>query len=100
MKAVPLVAEPVHDPVLVVNGQRLLLPVTMKPGMYVEMDAQGEGVLYGSKGERLQEVRAVGPMPVLNSGGNTVRFSCGPFSGARPRVKVTIIAEGEPIKKD
>ena len=97
IKAMPMVTCTVKNPVVTVNGKAITFPVEMQSGSYLEFDAVNDCVLYGSKGEMLAKVMPDGTIPVLSAGENQVRFSCEAVDGPAPRVKLTVIAHGEPL---
>ncbi len=110
IKALPLAACTVKNPVVAVNGKAITFPVEMQSGSYLEFNfpreigeaaiSRGEGsdcVLYGSKGEVLTKVVPDGSIPVLWAGENQIRFSCDAVNGPAPRVKLTVISHGEPL---
>jgi len=97
IKAIPMVGCVVKNPVIVVNGQSVILPVEMPSGSYLELSGGNDYVLYGSKGEPLRQLTASGVTPVLSAGENQMRFSCDPVDGPAPRVKLTVICHGEPL---
>lgn len=96
VKAVPLVAAELRNPVVTVNGQRLELPVTMRPGMWLELGAGGDCKLYSAKGELVREVAVPGGVPVVRAGANEVGFGC---EGNGARAKVTVITEGAALRE-
>lgn len=95
ISAVPLQAATVKNPALTVNGQTLILPVAVPSGSWLECNGPEDCVLYGSKGERLRQVTAKAPWPVLRAGSNELQFACDSPDGASPRVKVTVFSRGE-----
>jgi hypothetical protein len=97
IKAMPMVACTVKNPVVTVNGKAITFPVEMQSGSYLEFNTVNDCVLYGSKGEMLAKVMPDGPIPVLSAGENQVRFSCEAVDGPAPRVKLTVIAHSKPL---
>jgi hypothetical protein len=97
IKAIPMMACEVKNPSIVVNGKDIVLPVTMSSGSYLELDAEKDCILYGSKGEVISHVTPNGEVPVLSTGVNDVRISCDSVDGPAPRLKLTIISHGEPF---
>ncbi|MFH1717399.1 MAG: hypothetical protein ABIF19_08625 [Planctomycetota bacterium] len=97
IKAMPMVACTVKNPVVTVNGKAIVLPVEMKSGSYIEFDAGNDCILYGSKGQMVTRVRPDGEVPVFSAGENEIRFSSDAVDGPAPRVKLTVISHGEPL---
>ena len=87
VKALPMVPVTINDPCITIGGERLIFPVKMESGMYLEFRSQTDCKLYGSKGEFLQDVQIEGKIPTLKNGENEISFACkGPernqFKGA------------------
>ena len=97
VKALPMVPCTVNNPTISINGQAIILPVEMSSGSYLECDPAGNCVLYGPKGEVTAQVRAPNGIPLLSAGENQIQFSCDATDGPAPRVKLTVIAHGQPL---
>ena len=97
IKALTMVACTVNNPVVTVNGKAIVFPVEMQSGSYLEFNASKDCVLYGSKGEMLNQVIPDGEIPMLSAGENQVRFSYDVGDGSTPRLKLTVISHGEPL---
>ena len=97
IKALPMVACTVKNPIIAVNGKPMILPVEMQSGSCLEFGGDNNCVLYGSKGEEVTKVRPDGETPMLLAGQNQIRFSCSAVDGPAPRVKLTVISHGEPL---
>ena len=96
VKALPMVACTVRNPTILVNGKSVIFPVEMPSGSYLEFNADGACMLYGSKGEAITPVSPEGEIPLLLTGENQIGFSCGAANGPAPRVKLTVISHGKP----
>ncbi|MBT3376399.1 MAG: hypothetical protein HN742_11775 [Lentisphaerae bacterium] len=92
IKALPTVCEGISDAVLMVNGRRMVLPVRIRSGWYLEVHGKGEARLYDERGNAMAAVKPEGGVPLLEPGENEFRLSCGPES-YRPRVRVTVVTE-------
>ncbi|UCD49042.1 MAG: hypothetical protein JSW27_16085 [Phycisphaerales bacterium] len=97
VKALPMVACTVRNPTVSVNGARVVVPVEMPSGSYLEFNADGACMLYGSKGEAIIQVVPEGEIPRLLTGENQIGFACDAVDGAAPRVKLTVISHGQPL---
>lgn len=98
IKAISTVSSTIENPVITINGEKIILPVVMESGMYIEFNSPSDCKLYGSKGELIQEILIKGSVPILNTGDNNISFSCSnSTSGINPRVQVTVISEGKPL---
>ena len=98
IKALPMVPETIQDPCLTLGGERIIFPVRMESGMYLEFRSATDCKLFGSKGEFLQEVPIEGKVPVLREGDNQISFECKGSGGVNARVQVTVIGEGNPLE--
>ncbi len=97
VKAIPMVSNTIENPSITIGDNKIVFPVKMEPGMYLEFQSVDDCKLYGSKGEFLQEVKINGSIPILNSGDNKVHFTCDSQKEINPRVQVTVINEGLPL---
>jgi hypothetical protein len=99
IKALPMVASAIQDPCIETETGKIVFPVRMEPGMYLELRAQSDCKLYSSKGELLQDVKIEGDIPVLRAGDNNISFSCKGNGDLNQRVQVTVISEGKPLEQ-
>jgi len=100
VKAIPMVSVPLENPGIMVNGKMITFPVTMEPGMFLELNSVSDCKLYGPKGELLTEVRIDNEIPVLASGENQISFSGKGTQGINSRIQVTVINEGDPLETE
>ena len=98
IKALPLVSVKLKNPAVVIGGKRIVFPVEMESGSYLEFH----------RPDRLQALRPQGRTDPrghahavmsrhLRPGANNVIFTCDHPTGPNPRAKVTIITHGEPL---
>jgi hypothetical protein len=97
VKALPLVSATITNPEVVIGGEKIVFPVSLEAGMYLEFKSVSDCKLYGSKGEFIKEVIVTGKIPTLHTGANNISFNCYAPKGINPRVQVTIIGEGKPL---
>lgn len=97
VKALPIVPIAIKNPSIVIKGEKIIFPVEMESGMYLEFLSFSDCKLYGSKGELLREVTPIGTPPTLMNGQNQISFSCDGHQAVNTRVQVTVIGEGEPL---
>jgi len=97
IKAIPMVACTVKNPVVTVNGKSIVFPVEMQSGSYLQFNEGNDCILYDSKGQMLSRVIPDGEVPLLSAGENQIRFSCDAGDGPAPRLKLTVISHGEPL---
>lgn len=98
VKALPLIETTITNPSVKIGDKTIVFPVTMQSGMYLEFFSANDCKLYGSKGELIREIKIQGDIPVLKLGDNTIEFKSGNNENVNPRVQVTVISEGNPLK--
>ncbi len=99
IKAIPTVAGTIENPSITIGGEKIVFPVRMESGMYLEFLSFSDCKLYGSKGELLKEVTPIGENPNLVNGRNEISFSCDGPEAVNARMQVSVIGEGKPLKK-
>ena len=99
VKALSMVSTTIDNPSVTIGGEKIVFPVSMKSGMYIEFLSRNDCKLYGPKGEFLQEVSIAGSIPRLNAGDNEISFTCDGPEEVNTRVQVTVISEGDPLSK-
>ena len=98
VKALPLVSGKLVNPAVVVNGQKIVFPVTLESGQYLEFRSMDDCKVFDAEGKlAAQGIRPIGPVPVAARGTNQVQFQCDDNGGSRPRANVTVITKGDPI---
>ncbi len=100
IKAIPMVMATIENPAVTIGGEKVVFPVRMESGMYLEFRSMSDCKLFGSKGELLKEVIPNGWIPDLVNGRNEVSFSCTTSETVNTRVQVTVIGEGKPLIKN
>lgn len=100
VKALTMVPIRIENPSVIIRGEKIVFPVTMTSGMYLEFLSMEDCKLYGPKGELLKEVKPIGKEINLVAGENEIRFSCEGPESVNTRVQVTVISEGRPLGKD
>ena len=98
VKALPVVKVTLKDPALTIGGSRIVFPVTLESGQYLEMESAEACRLYDARGALLATFAPRGDPPKLEAGDNRLAFTCEPPQGASARVRVTAIARGEPLR--
>ncbi|MFA6471644.1 MAG: hypothetical protein WCU00_06340 [Candidatus Latescibacterota bacterium] len=97
IKALPMVKTTLRNPSVIIGGKKIVFPVEMTSGSYIEYFSQDDCKLYGPNGEFISSVKPQGSAPVLVPGKNKVTFSCTGQAGFIPRANVTVIGYGEPL---
>jgi hypothetical protein len=98
VKALPVVKVRLKDPALSVGGSRIVFPVTLESGQYIEMESAAACKHYDERGALLAAVVPQGAAPKLDAGDNRLTFTCEPPQGSSARLRVTAIAQGEPLR--
>jgi hypothetical protein len=98
IKALPLVSNRLVHPSISISGQRIVFPVEVESGCYLELNSAEDCRLYDPQGRMLRSVAPEGEIPWLETGSNEVRFDCGRYVNASPRANVTVISFGEPLR--
>ena len=78
------------------RGEKIIFPIKMESGIYLELQSNRNCKLYGSKGELLKDVTIVGEIPTLKTGTNEFTFICDGPENLNARVQFTVTSEGEP----
>ncbi|MFO7905589.1 MAG: LamG-like jellyroll fold domain-containing protein [Planctomycetota bacterium] len=87
-----------HNPTVEVAGRRLVFPIDLESGMYVEFESMEDCRLYDERGELLQRFKPQGNVPMLTARENQVSFSCQGPKEFRPRARVTVVTLGTPLR--
>jgi hypothetical protein len=98
IKALPVAKVRLKNPTLIVGGAKVVFPVTLESGQYIEMESADDCRLHDERGALIQRVAPVGEVPTVAAGENQVSFSCEGPDGRRARAKVTVITCGEPLE--
>jgi hypothetical protein len=99
IKALPVVANTLRNPEVLIGETRIQFPVAMESGTYLEFNSLQDCKLYGPKGDLLAEVKPQGAVPRLQAGENTVEFRAECTQGLNPRARVVVITGGELLHK-
>ena len=99
VKAITTVNSTIENPSITIGGEKIVFPVRMESGMYLEFQSSNDCKLYGPKGEFLKDVPVQGKIPLLNQGNNNIFFTCESSKGINPRTQVTVIGEGKPLSE-
>jgi hypothetical protein len=97
VRALPLVTATIENPSVSINADKIVFPVRMESGMYLEFESVDECKLYGPDGEFIKDVPVEGNVPVISHGRNNVSFSFDENGQVSPRLRVTVMVEGDPL---
>ena len=86
-----------HHPSIEIGGRRMVFPVDLETGMYIELESPDDCRLYDERGRVLRWLTPEGDVPVLAAGANEIAFTCGGTEGFSSRAEITLIAGGPPI---
>ena len=86
------------NPTIDLNGAKLVLPMTLQSGDYVELDPGGDCRVYDQRGTLLRRLAIKAEIPALKAGENRIAFSCEPPTGVAARAELTVIAHGGPLE--
>jgi hypothetical protein len=95
IRALPTVKTKLCNPAVTVGGKRIVFPVEVESGCYLEFRSMDDCKLHGPKGELLADVRPQGEVPTLEPGENQVTLQSDLPSGPTPRAYVWLITQGE-----
>ena len=87
----------IDNPAIMVGDKKVVFPVRMESGMYLELKDKGDCRLYGPRGELIKEIKIEGEIPQLQKGENTISVSGKGDGGINTRLQVTVISKGEPL---
>jgi len=89
-----------HDPTIEVGGKRLVFPVKLESGMYVEFESPDDCRVYDERGNLVQRLEPQGEVPILSPRENQITFTCEGISpkGFRRRAEITVITCGPPLQ--
>jgi hypothetical protein len=98
IKALPVIKVQLKDPAVTVGRGRIVFPVTLESGQYIEMESASACRLYDERGSIVGPVQPQGDPLRLEAGDNAVTFACDPPQGASARARVTVIVQGEALR--
>ncbi len=87
-----------HNPTIELNGKRLIFPVAVESGQYIEFWSADDCRLYDEHGKLLRKFQPNGDVPLLSPGPNRVTFSCTGTANVRCRAELTVITTGDPLR--
>jgi hypothetical protein len=93
IEALREIPNPLVNPALEVNGERLRFPVTIEPDEMIELSPAGQCVLYDRSNSEKQRIALTGPIPTLHPGENRLGLHA---SDGRAFAYVTPILRGSP----
>jgi hypothetical protein len=98
IRGVPLKKVTLRNPTIALGGLKLVFPTELESGSYLEFRNRSDCTLYDAKGEPVQRVVPQGDHPRVAPGENEITFSCETANGLPPRVRVTAILLGDPLR--
>ena len=98
IKALPAVKRKLVNPSLTVGDERVVFPVTLESGQYIECDSLSGCELRDARGAVIREVTPKGDVLMLTQGENAVDFACETLAGQAFRAQVTLITRGSVLR--
>ena len=96
-KALKAVKVKLRNPEVEVGRFRVIFPVVLESGSYLELDATAGCKQYDERGGLVSEAKPRGQIPLLATGDTPLRFTCEGPSGLAARAHVTVITHGNPV---
>jgi hypothetical protein len=93
VKALPHVKSKLHNPAIKVGGRSISFPTTLESGHYLEFRSPADCKVFDARGELICEIKPVGDVPEIETGINTVEFTCDTPQGVSARANVTMISK-------
>ncbi|MCC6823618.1 MAG: hypothetical protein IT579_23085 [Verrucomicrobia subdivision 3 bacterium] len=93
IKALPHVTTKLVNPSVTLGGRKLIFPIELESGYYIDFRSMTDCKIYSPKGEVVREVKPQGEVPILKAGENRVEFNCGVDSSVSARANVTVISQ-------
>ncbi len=86
----------ISNPCVTVNGRKVKLPVDLLSGEYLEVDAEGNGMLFSEDGTIMRRFKPVfdNKLPQLNAGANQIELEAKSTNEFSPRAEVTLFTHG------
>ena len=97
IKALPTVNQPVINPAVMIEGKKLIFPITLETGQYIEFYSMDNCMHYGADGDLIGKIKPLGAIPTLNKGENEISFSHENKTDIKTRARITVISEGKQI---
>jgi hypothetical protein len=86
-----------RNPSVAVGGRRVVFPVALESGAYLELTSPADCRLYDERGALVRQFHLEEEVPLLAAGANQVTFACEGPKSLHARAKVTVISCGEPF---
>ncbi len=99
IKALPLSSSVTRNPFVTVNNERLMFPVEMKRGYFLEFNSIKDCKLYDGVGSFVGDIQPEGNVPDLQKGQNALSFGCTSENEGRALHRVVTISTGKPLPK-
>jgi hypothetical protein len=87
-----------RNPTIESGGRRLVFPVELDSGMYIEFESPDDCRVYDERGNTVRRLHPKGAAPVVPTGQSQFAFSCESTDGFRSRAEITVITCGTPFR--
>lgn len=94
IRALKLVQTRLIDPTIMVNGQPVVFPISLKSGSCLEFGGKGAAEVFDSNGALVGRAEPRGSVPALKAGGNRLEFTCRVEPSVNARARITLSAAG------
>ncbi len=95
IKALPTISNTINNPAIMIDGKKIVFPIALESGQYLEFYSLTNCMHFGADGDLIGEIKPIGEIPMLNKGDNEIVFTHEGKDKIKPRVRVTIISEGD-----
>ena len=95
MRGLSVFANQIKNPAVTIGGKRIVFPVELETGSYIEFNSPTDCKVYKKDGNLIGELNPQGDVPTLAAGANQLEFRCDAQAGIIPRTRVTVSALGE-----
>jgi len=95
VRAIPLKAITLKNPAIEIDGKRIVFPITMESGHYLEFNSLTDWTHSGPEGNQVGDVKPQGDVPMMKSGANRLTFGGEVPDGSSARARVTVACYGD-----
>jgi hypothetical protein len=97
VKALPVANVKLGNPAVVINGQRIVFPVALESGQFIEYEGSADCRWHDERGAVIRRIVPQGDPPTLAPGENPISFHCDSPAGYGTRARITVISQGQAL---